>query len=246
VALVIDDAGATYPVRVDPMMWTQQAELTASDGGANDEFGFAVSVSGGMALVGAPNHQVGANASQGAAYVFVQSGTTWTQQAELTASDGMEGDDFGISVSVSGGTALVGADNHQAGANANTGAAYVFVPGGASGSSSSSSASSCSGSSSGTTSSTSSSSGTTSSTSSSSGTTSSTSSSSGTSSGGGAGGGGAGGVGTGSSCSITAAGEPTPHDRSLLAAVAAMAMAIGLRRRPRRGARLASTLRGLY
>ena len=129
VALVIDDAGATYPVRVDPMVWTQQAELTASDGGADDWFGVAVSVSGDTALVGV-GPQVGANAAQGAAYVFVQSGATWTQQAELIASDGAVGDCFGTSVSVSGGTAVVGASLHDVGANADQGAAYVFVQSG--------------------------------------------------------------------------------------------------------------------
>ena len=66
--------------------WTQQAELTApvpTLGG-----GSGVAVSGATAIAGAPSQAVGANYAQGAAYVFVQSGTTWTQQAELTASDG--------------------------------------------------------------------------------------------------------------------------------------------------------------
>ena len=39
VALVIDDAAAEYPLRVDPLVWVQEAELTASDGAAGDEFG---------------------------------------------------------------------------------------------------------------------------------------------------------------------------------------------------------------
>jgi MYXO-CTERM domain-containing protein len=114
--------------------WTQQAELTASDNAIAGGFPASVSLSGDTALVGAYAHQVGANMDQGAAYVFVRSGTTWTQQAEFTASDGAEADDFGYSVSVSGGTALVGAQQHQVGANAVQGAAYVFVAGGASGS----------------------------------------------------------------------------------------------------------------
>ena len=48
------------------------------------QFGNSVAVSGSTAVVGATYHTVGSNAEQGAAYVFVQSGTTWTQQAELT------------------------------------------------------------------------------------------------------------------------------------------------------------------
>ena len=125
-ALVIDDAGASYPLRVDPLAWTQEAELTASDGAANDEFGAVVAVSDGIAVVGAPYHQVGSNVDQGAAYVFSQNGSTWTQQAELTASDGAAGDELGASVSVSGGIAVVGAYTHDL-----TGAAYVFVQSGA-------------------------------------------------------------------------------------------------------------------
>jgi len=130
VTLVVDDTGAVYPVRVDPVVWIQQAELTASDGAQSDGFGVSVAVSGGTAVVGAHAHKVGSNASQGAAYVFVQSGTTWTQQAELTASDGAADDSFGQSVAVSGGTAVVSAPGRQVGSNVSQGAAYVFVQSG--------------------------------------------------------------------------------------------------------------------
>ena len=74
-----------------------------------DAFGVSVSVSGNTAVVGAFNKTVNSNSGQGAACVFVESGETWTQQAELTASDGAAGDQFGFSVSVSGNTAVVGA-----------------------------------------------------------------------------------------------------------------------------------------
>ncbi len=80
--------------------------------------------------MGSPFHLVGTNASQGEAYVFVQSGTTWTQQAELTAADGAASDYFGQSVSVDGATAVVGANQHMVGANASQGAAYVFAQSG--------------------------------------------------------------------------------------------------------------------
>src|SRR6185437_11691068 len=60
VALVVEDEGARYPVRVDPIVWVQQAELTASDGAADDFFGLSVAVSDGIALIGAPDHAVGA------------------------------------------------------------------------------------------------------------------------------------------------------------------------------------------
>ena len=87
----------------------QQAALTASDGVSGDEFGYSVALSGTTALVGAYYR----NNGTGAAYVFSDAGGTWTQQAELTASDGATGDGFGSSVALSGSTALVGAAGQQ-------------------------------------------------------------------------------------------------------------------------------------
>lgn len=104
--------------------WTQQ-ELTATDGAADDQFAFSVAVSGTTALVGAPQH----DSTTGAAYVFTESGTSWNQQAELTASGGAKGDDFGYSVGLSGTTALVGAPFKDSFA----GEAYVFSELGTSG-----------------------------------------------------------------------------------------------------------------
>jgi uncharacterized protein (TIGR03437 family) len=99
--------------------WTQQAKLSASDAAANDSVGRSVAVNGDTAVMGTSFQ----NSFQGGAYVFARSGTTWTQQAKLTASDGASGDNFGFAVSVSGDTVLVGAYN-KSGAE---GTAYVFV-----------------------------------------------------------------------------------------------------------------------
>ena len=122
IRLIVEDRDAQYPLVVDPMVvgatWTQQQELTASDGAAGDYFGLTVSVSGDTAVIGAPLK----NSNQGTAYVFVRSGGAWSQQQELTASDGFASSSFGNSVSVSGDTAVIGAPN----ANGD-GTAYVFV-----------------------------------------------------------------------------------------------------------------------
>jgi hypothetical protein len=112
-------AGAAYVFGRSGTTWTQQAELTAADGGAPDFFGVSVAVSGSTAVVGAYNK----NSHVGAAEVFVGSGTTWTHQAELTASDGVSPDFFGFSVAISGSTAVVGAYGKNSGA----GASYAFV-----------------------------------------------------------------------------------------------------------------------
>ena len=113
------NTGAAYVFTGSGGTWTQQAKLTAADAAANDRFGVSVAVSGSTAVVGA----YGKNSNTGAAYVFTRSGSNWTQQAELTASDGTGGDDFGFSVALSGSTAAAGAPFK----NASTGAAYVFA-----------------------------------------------------------------------------------------------------------------------
>jgi hypothetical protein len=107
--------------------WSQQAQLTATDGAAGDAFGWAVAFTGDTAVIGAQNDTVGANADQGSAYVFVRSGSTWSQQAQLTAIDGAAGDAFGCSVAFTGDTAVVGALTDTVGANGGQGSAYVFV-----------------------------------------------------------------------------------------------------------------------
>jgi hypothetical protein len=112
-------AGAAYVFTQSGTAWTQQAELTASDGASGDGLGSSVAISGSTAVAGAPGH----GSYAGAAYVFTQSGTTWTQRAELAASDGASGDDFGTSVAISGSTAVAGAYRNAS----LTGAAYVFT-----------------------------------------------------------------------------------------------------------------------
>lgn len=105
----VNDRGARYPVRVDPFV--QQAELTAGDGVGGDEFGYSIAVSGNTVVVGAPEHKVGANAQQGAVYVFTMGTGGWanaTQTAELTDSAGEVGAELGYSVAISGDTIAAG------------------------------------------------------------------------------------------------------------------------------------------
>ena len=107
--------------------WSEQAKLTASDAAAEDEFGFTVALSGDTALVGALLHDTAAGADAGSAYVFVRSGTAWSEQAKLTASDAVASDGLGSSVALSGDTALVGAFFGDTAAVADAGSAYIFV-----------------------------------------------------------------------------------------------------------------------
>ena len=121
----VNDAGAKGPITIDPFV--QEAKLTASDGAVNDNFGCSVAISGNTVVVGAPGATVDANSGQGAAYVFTDSGSGWTQTAKLTTSDGAPDDYFGCSVSISGNTVVVGASQATVGANSGQGAAYVFT-----------------------------------------------------------------------------------------------------------------------
>jgi hypothetical protein len=114
--------GAAYVFDQQNGSWSLGGKLSASGGTADDRFGesVAVSQSGTTALVGAPAGS-GAN---GAAYVFTNSAGSWSQQAALTPSDGLAGDDFGDAVVLSsdGSTAVVGAPD----ADSTRGAAYAF------------------------------------------------------------------------------------------------------------------------
>ncbi len=102
--------------------WGQVAKITASDAAAGDRFGTSVSMSGGLAVIGA----TGVGSAVGAAYIFERDGAgVWNEVAILTASDGVANDVFGISVSISGYTALVGAWAHPDNGIL-SGAAYVF------------------------------------------------------------------------------------------------------------------------
>ena len=121
------DAGSAYVFVRTGTTWSLQAKLFAADAAAGDEFGISVSVSGDTVVVGAHRDDTGAGADAGSAYVFVRSGTTWTQQQKLAPPDAGAGDRFGGSVSLSGNTAVVGARLDDTGANTDSGSAYVFL-----------------------------------------------------------------------------------------------------------------------
>lgn len=119
------DSGAAYVFTRSGTTWSETAKLTSSDSGANDAFGFAVALDGTTTVIGA--NGAGATTA-GAAYVFVGSGATWTQEAILVAPDGAFDDRFGFDVALDGDLAVVGArfdDDSIAGVDA--GSAHVFL-----------------------------------------------------------------------------------------------------------------------
>jgi hypothetical protein len=141
-------AGAAYVFTRAGNAWSQQAYLKASNTDASDQFGFSADISGDTIVVGAfgeDSNATGVNGNQadnsagasGAAYVFTRSAGAWSQQAYLKASNTDPGDQFGLSVAISGDTIVAGAnvedsaatgvDGNGADNSANaSGAAYVF------------------------------------------------------------------------------------------------------------------------
>jgi len=123
-------AGAAYVYVRSGSSWSQQQMLKASDAMANGIFGYSVAMSsdGTYAVVGARYQN-----ANGAAYVYIRSGTSWTQQAKLTASNAGTGDAFGWSVDISndGTYIIVGAKDEDSTASS-SGSAYVFIRSGTS------------------------------------------------------------------------------------------------------------------
>ncbi len=117
IVLRVEESGARYPLTIDPIAQQAYVKPSADSVGpalAVDNFGYSVAVSGDTVVVGAPGEDsstTGVNSTPdelasaaGAAYVFVRSGTTWSQQAYLKASQVTANDNFGFSVAVSGDT----------------------------------------------------------------------------------------------------------------------------------------------
>ena len=120
------DCGYAYVFRFNGTIWVEEQKLTAFDAAASDWFGFSVSVSGGTAVVGAYLADCSAGNDCGAAYVFRFNGSDWVGEQKLTASDKGQGDEWGLAVSLSGETILVGANRDACATGNFCGAAYLF------------------------------------------------------------------------------------------------------------------------
>ncbi|HEY3391736.1 MAG TPA: FG-GAP repeat protein [Lacipirellulaceae bacterium] len=115
-----DFSGAAY--LFDVATGAQRMKLFPADGASNDQFGQSVAIGENVAIVGAPFDDDRGN-SAGSAYLYDVS--TGSQLAKLFASDAQADDRFGISVAISGNTAIVGAyEDTDLGSDA--GSAYLF------------------------------------------------------------------------------------------------------------------------
>ena len=105
----------------DPSSPTELFEIMADDFGEQDRFGYSVALSGAIAIIGAYHDDDNGDMS-GSAYLFDTA--TGEQLFKLLPDDGAEDDDFGVSVAISGDTAIVGAN--EKGPPEDGGAAYLF------------------------------------------------------------------------------------------------------------------------
>lgn len=109
----------------------ETAKLTASDGVANDRFGWAVGISANTILAGAPAVAIGSASNAGSAYLFMRPSTgVWHNssrfQSRFTASDATGNDSFGSSVAIGNSGALVAVGSTRGAGNV-PGAAFVFA-----------------------------------------------------------------------------------------------------------------------
>ncbi len=120
----LGNAGTAYVFVRSGAAWSEQQRLTAPVPKASDLFGRSVSVSGDSVAIGATGDDDKAS-SAGAVYVFVRTGTVWTLEQKITASDGAADDHFGASVSLDGDVLAVGAPDAEE-LVYGAGAVYVF------------------------------------------------------------------------------------------------------------------------
>lgn len=101
-------------------------KLLADDAEPDDNFGYAVAISGSTAVVGAWQNNAPSNNS-GAAYVFERNDATdtWQQVTKLVPDPGNTGDQFGRAVAIDGDYIVIGAQWDDDAGN-DRGAAYVF------------------------------------------------------------------------------------------------------------------------
>jgi FG-GAP repeat len=120
------DQGSASIYQWNGSNWVLMQKLTDATGAASDQFGYSVSISGNYAIVGAYADDGAAGADQGSASIYQWNGSNWVLMQKLTDATSAGFDVFGVSVSISGNYAIVGAPFDDVGANANQGSASIY------------------------------------------------------------------------------------------------------------------------
>ena len=128
-------AGTVYAFVRSGTSWVEQQKITASDGAPGDAFGSAISMAGGVALIGAPLADLPGKADAGAAYLFIRSNGSWQERSKLAAADAQVSASFGASTAVDQPAVVdasvrfglgVGAPAFEVASLGKTGAAYQY------------------------------------------------------------------------------------------------------------------------
>lgn len=118
--------GTVYVFTKSTAGWTQTQKLVSNDGVLGDEFGISVALKGDTAIIGAYRAGIGANAEQGAVYVFRPLAGAWTQTQKLSPADAPAGRMFGATISLDGDNALVSTPAGMMGDDPTTAPVYAL------------------------------------------------------------------------------------------------------------------------
>jgi hypothetical protein len=121
-----EDQGQVYVFNRNGSVWSETSILTASDGSAGDYFGRNMDISRNYLVIGAAHKDVGSITAQGKAYIYNGSGSVWSEEGIIIASDGQLHDFFGSSVAISGDWIVVGATGKNIGSDEDQGKVYFF------------------------------------------------------------------------------------------------------------------------
>ena len=124
-----DEQGTAYVWVRSGSTWSQQAKLESSTGAYYDQFGRSIDMSGdgNYIVVGAQSDDNNGLSSSGSVYVFVRSGSSWSQQQLIAPSDKTASKAFGSSVSINTDGTYIAVGAYGDGGGNNQGAAYVFT-----------------------------------------------------------------------------------------------------------------------
>ncbi|MBC7910566.1 MAG: VCBS repeat-containing protein [Pyrinomonadaceae bacterium] len=113
--------GQVYIFQRNGTAWSERQRIQS----ASRTFGTSVALDGTILLVGEPGAITRSQTGAVNAYRF--NGSTWDFEAQFVGNAATTADAFGISVSISGNTALVGAYGDDTNIGVDAGSAYIFV-----------------------------------------------------------------------------------------------------------------------
>lgn len=134
----VNNAGSAYVFEIVGGTWTQVEKLISTDRGTGEGFGKPVDIDGENIIIGCSydsedENGIASLSAAGSAFIYTRAAgqASWPLNRKVDATDRAQGDRFGFSVSIDGGTAVVGAGNEAENATGmntvtSAGSAYLF------------------------------------------------------------------------------------------------------------------------